>query len=181
MFQKGAKKQVTVRNYKSCETCSFYDTDHSIDHLTSEEQIEFEKIDAESINSVKNQDLIRLQHLLQKIKRQTCIGGLTRPNETRNNCNYHKVLPSGYDRTQLISAFANMEVRLQSQKSRLTSAIFGSIAIAVSLWVAILTYQNIEYENQINDLNADIIELKDTISSLQEGPVVSNDSKKIKK
>ncbi|HAN17918.1 MAG: hypothetical protein A2X13_10610 [Bacteroidetes bacterium GWC2_33_15] len=95
-----AKKEI-----KTCTECSFHLIDEDIENLSSEEQIEFEKFNTDSLYGLDKQALERLSYLLQKIRRKTCIGGLTKENEIMKNCKYYKDLSKSFDKNQLLNLF----------------------------------------------------------------------------
>lgn len=136
-------------NKKSCNTCSYYITDENISNLSREEQIEFENFNTDSLTSIENSELERLAYLLQRLKSKTCVGGLVGINEIRKHCKYYKILPSDFDKNQLLQSFIANSGKYQSKTNIVISIVLGIITILVSLYGVLQNTQNKELENKI--------------------------------
>lgn len=165
-----------MKKNKSCQTCSFYITDEDISHLSKEEQIEFENFDPTTLDSIEEDQLKRLAFLLQKLRRQTCIGGLIHFNETKEHCKYHKNLPTDFDKSQLLQVFINNTAKFQSKKSHLISISFGIITLIVSIYGLYQNSENKVLKAQIVDLKQDAENMTKTINLLQDSISTLNDS-----
>lgn len=171
-----------MKKNKSCKSCSFYITDEDICHLSKEEQIEFENFETKSLDSIENESLIRLACLLQKIRRQTCIGGLVELNEIKENCKYYMTnLSTDFDKNQLLQIFIDNKAKIQYRKNNWISLSLGIVTVIVSVYGVTLNTKNQNLENQVLQLKEESKELKVTITTLQDSISMTNDTLKLKR
>lgn len=159
---------------KSCVDCSFQETDDNISHLSYEEQIEFERINTSSLDSIDDEDLKRLAFLLQRIRTQICLGGKTGINETKKNCKYYANLPADFNRDQLLAVFNSISSKVQSRNSNLISWLLGVATIIISLFGISANSENKELKGQIEKLKLESSYLTNSVSNLKDSIGVLN-------
>jgi hypothetical protein len=158
----------------SCETCSFLIIDEDITHLSRAEQIEFEKINTKSLNSIDNDSIERLAFLLQKIRKKYCIGGLINNDVIKANCKYHiNSLSADFDNTQLLQVFNINRDSFKSKKANWIAISLGVLTFILSFYSISIDSKNqylekqlMEYKKESKVLDNSITTLKDSIINL---------------
>ncbi len=152
---------------KKCSDCSFFIVEDDIQNLTAEDQIKFERIKIGSISDNEQIDLIELRRLLAGIRKKTCIGGLIKNNEIRDDCIYHNSdLPKDFDNSQLLNLFISQKTSKFSQKSWITTIILAVITVSVTLFGIILSSKNRELTRVIEKSQVREINLNKSILTL---------------
>lgn len=164
---------------KGCSSCSFYIEDIDILNLDTNDQIRFEKFKIDTIPDDTDIDLNELSRLLNGVKRFTCIGGLTNPNEKRENCKYYSNLSHDLDKSQLLQSFIAKKNSAFSSKSIAITIILSCISISATIF-------GILQSNKNRDLKVDVEEYKDKLTKIEKTvndnkAIIKNDSIEIKR
>ena len=154
---------------KGCDDgCSFYRVSFKLESLPYEKQIEIERaLEDGSLNLGHNHDL------LFKSQTSTCIGGLITDGAPRKKCAYFSIHPDQCSEGDLIQYFIASKSARHSIPWKIATLVLGIASFILSILVftassdkekdALINRQ----KNTINDLNKNIVILKNEIDSLK--------------
>jgi hypothetical protein len=147
---------------KTCETCSYFIIEEDINNLDAQHQIEFENFNTSTLDDISIEDINKLAFLLQNIRRQTCIGGLIKPNEIKVNCKYYANLPFELEKSQLLQSFIANYNKHSTKKSMFITVLLGLLTASLTLFGIFQNTKNRELKKSIIKNELDYKNLEQT-------------------
>jgi hypothetical protein len=151
----------------SCRNCSYYIEDIDFQNLENEQQIEFEKIDFSSLADDAEIDMEKLGFLLSGMRQNSCIGGLLKPGEIKENCRYYKNLPRSFNKEELLQSFIANSNKISNKTMRIITTVFGVLTLLASIYGIFTSSENRGLKEKIDNYITDKETLENKLRSLR--------------
>jgi len=155
---------------KSCKECSFYIEDWDIMNLSPADQILYEKMLMASGSDNNDIDIQTLDRLLKGIRKNSCIGGLLKPDEIKIKCNYFTTnTPKENSKDNLLQMFTDKKSHRFSKINSITAFLFSLATLALGILTYMTGSENKRLQNEINQLkkeNAVLLDKTDKMNAI---------------